>query len=96
MRALTEEFGSLLIFDEVKTGLPVRPRRRRRVFRGARRTSATYAKAMGNGYPVAAIAMTDKVADGWRSSGIAQAGTYSGNGIGGGRRRGDHRQARHR
>ena len=36
---------------------------------------------MGNGYPVAAIAMTDAVADGWRSSGIAQAGTYSGNGI---------------
>ncbi len=41
----------------------------------------TYAKAMGNGYPVAAIAMTDAVAAGWRSSGIAQAGTYSGNGI---------------
>ena len=33
MRALTEEFGILLIFDEVKTGLPLRQGRRRRVLR---------------------------------------------------------------
>ena len=33
MRALTEEFGILLIFDEVKTGLPARQGRRRRVLR---------------------------------------------------------------
>ena len=41
----------------------------------------TYAKAMGNGYPVAAIAFRDWVAEGWKRGGIAQAGTYSGNGI---------------
>ena len=33
MRALTQEFGILLIFDEVKTGLPLRQGRRRRVLR---------------------------------------------------------------
>ena len=95
LRQLCDENGSLLIFDEVKTGFRV-------AFGGAWSASGctpdigTYAKAMGNGYPVAAIAMTDKVADGWRSSGIAQAGTYSGNGIGVAAAAADDRQARHR
>ena len=71
----------MLIFDEVKTGFRVAFGGACECF-GVRPDIGTYAKAMGNGYPVAAIAMTDKVADGWRSSGIAQAGTYSGNGIG--------------
>jgi glutamate-1-semialdehyde 2,1-aminomutase len=77
MRALTEEFGILLIFDEVKTG-----------FRFARGGAAeyfgitpdlgTFAKAMGNGYPAAAFGgrreimsvLPDKVSHG---------GTYAGN-----------------
>ena len=77
MRELTEEFGILLIFDEVKTG-----------FRFARGGAAeyfgitpdlgTFAKAMGNGYPAAAFGgrrdimsvLPDKVSHG---------GTYAGN-----------------
>jgi glutamate-1-semialdehyde 2,1-aminomutase len=77
MRALTREFGILLIFDEVKTG-----------FRFARGGAAehfgitpdlgTFAKAMGNGYPAAAFGgrreimsvLPDKVSHG---------GTYAGN-----------------
>ena len=39
MRALTEEFGILLIFDEVKTGFRFATRRRRRVLRDHARTS---------------------------------------------------------
>ena len=36
---------------------------------------------MGNGVPVAAIALGEKAVEGWRQGGISQAGTYSGNGI---------------
>jgi glutamate-1-semialdehyde 2,1-aminomutase len=42
---------------------------------------ATFAKALGNGVPVAAIAGRGPVLDGWARGGITQAGTYSGNGI---------------
>ena len=72
--------GAVLIFDEVKTGFRVALGRRHRAFRGDP-DIGTYAKALGNGFPVAAIAFKDWVADGWRRGGIAQAGTYSGNGI---------------
>jgi glutamate-1-semialdehyde 2,1-aminomutase len=41
----------------------------------------TYAKALGNGFPVAAIALSDQLVEGWKLGGIAQAGTYSGNGV---------------
>ena len=80
LRALCDENGALLIFDEVKTGFRVAYGGAFECF-GVKPDVGTYAKSMGNGFPVAAIAMTDKVAAGWRSSGIAQAGTYSGNGI---------------
>jgi glutamate-1-semialdehyde 2,1-aminomutase len=80
LRALCVEYGAILIFDEVKTGFRVAYGGACECF-GVTPDIGTYAKAMGNGFPVAAIAMTDRVADGWRSSGIAQAGTYSGNGI---------------
>jgi glutamate-1-semialdehyde 2,1-aminomutase len=80
LRSLCDDNGSLLIFDEVKTGFRVAYGGAREGF-GVTPDIGTYAKAMGNGFPVAAIAMTDAVADGWRTTGIAQAGTYSGNGI---------------
>src|SRR4029077_8754463 len=54
MRALTEEFGILLIFDEVKTGFPFARGGAAEYF-GIRPDLATFAKAMGNGYPVAAF-----------------------------------------
>ncbi len=80
LRALCDEYGAILIFDEVKTGFRVAYGGACECF-GVTPDIGTYAKAMGNGFPVAAIAMTDRVAAGWRASGIAQAGTYSGNGI---------------
>jgi glutamate-1-semialdehyde 2,1-aminomutase len=77
MRALTEEFGILLIFDEVKTGFRF-ARGGAAEFFGIRPDLATYAKAMGNGYPAAAFGgrreimslLPDKVSHG---------GTYAGN-----------------
>ena len=80
LRRLCDENGSVLIFDEVKTGFRIALGGASEYF-GVTPDVGTYAKAIGNGFPVAAIAMRDWVADGWRSSGIAQAGTYSGNGI---------------
>ncbi len=79
MRALTEEFGILLIFDEVKTGFRF-ARGGAAEFFGIRPDLGTYAKAMGNGYPAAAFGgraevmsvLPDKVSHG---------GTYAGNRI---------------
>ena len=77
MRALTEEFGILLIFDEVKTGFRFARGGAAEYF-GIRPDLATFAKAMGNGYPAAAFGgrrevmsvLPDKVSHG---------GTYAGN-----------------
>ena len=77
MRALTEEFGILLIFDEVKTGFRL-ARGGAAEFFGVTPDLATFAKAMGNGYPAAAFGgrrevmsvLPDKVSHG---------GTYAGN-----------------
>src|SRR5918995_6826990 len=54
MRALTEEFGILLIFDEVKTGFRFAKGGAAEFF-GVTPDLATFAKAMGNGYPAAAF-----------------------------------------
>jgi glutamate-1-semialdehyde 2,1-aminomutase len=77
MRALTQEFGILLIWDEVKTGFRL-ARGGAAEFFGVTPDLATFAKAMGNGYPAAAFGgkreimsvLPDKVSHG---------GTYAGN-----------------
>jgi glutamate-1-semialdehyde 2,1-aminomutase len=77
MRAMTEEFGILLIFDEVKTGFRFGKGGAAEFF-GIRPDIGTFAKAMGNGYPAAAFGgrrdimsqLPDKVSHG---------GTYAGN-----------------
>src|SRR5436190_2091154 len=77
MRAMTEEFGILLIFDEVKTGFRFAKGSAAEYF-GIRPDIGTFAKAMGNGYPAAAFGgrrdimsqLPDKVSHG---------GTYAGN-----------------
>jgi len=79
MRALTQEFGILLIFDEVKTGFRFAKGGAAEYF-GITPDLATFAKAMGNGYPAAAFGgraevmsvLPDKVSHG---------GTYAGNRI---------------
>jgi glutamate-1-semialdehyde 2,1-aminomutase len=80
LRDLTSNSGSALIFDEVKTGFRIAPGGAFEHF-GVSPDIGTYAKAMGNGFPVAAIASKGDYVEGWKQGGIAQAGTYSGNGI---------------
>lgn len=80
LRDVCDEYGSVLIFDEVKTGFRVALGGAQEFF-GVTPDLATFAKAMGNGFPVAAIAGRGEVLSGWAKGGIAQAGTYSGNGV---------------
>jgi glutamate-1-semialdehyde 2,1-aminomutase len=80
LRKLTEDAGAALIFDEVKTGFRLAVGGAHEFF-GITPDIGTYAKAIGNGVPVAAIATKGRFVDGWSQGGIAQAGTYSGNGI---------------
>ncbi len=80
LAARCHQYHAVLIFDEVKTGFRLSLGGAVETF-GVVPDIATYAKALGNGYPVAAIAVSDSLAEGWAMGGIAQAGTYSGNGI---------------
>ena len=77
MRALTEEFGILLIFDEVKTGFRFARGGAAEYF-GITPDLATYAKAMGNGYPAAAFAGRDEVMA-MLPDNVSHGGTYAGN-----------------
>ena len=77
MRALTEEFGILLIFDEVKTGFRFARGGAAEYF-GITPDIATYAKAMGNGYPAAAFAGREEVMEVLPSK-VSHGGTYAGN-----------------
>jgi glutamate-1-semialdehyde 2,1-aminomutase len=77
MRALTEEFGILLIFDEVKTGFRFAKGGAAEFF-GITPDIATYAKAMGNGYPAAAFAGREEVMSVLPDK-VSHGGTYAGN-----------------
>jgi glutamate-1-semialdehyde 2,1-aminomutase len=77
MRALTEEFGILLIFDEVKTGFRFAKGGAAEYF-GITPDLATYAKALGNGYPAAAFGGRDEVMSVLPDK-VSHGGTYAGN-----------------
>jgi glutamate-1-semialdehyde 2,1-aminomutase len=77
VRALTEEFGALLIFDEVKTGFRLALGGAAEFF-GIKPDLATYAKAMGNGYPVAAFGGRREVMSVLPKD-VSHGGTYAGN-----------------
>ncbi len=77
MRALTEEFGILLIFDEVKTGFRF-GRGGAAEFFGIRPDLGTFAKAMGNGYPAAAFGGRREIME-MLPSKVSHGGTYAGN-----------------
>jgi glutamate-1-semialdehyde 2,1-aminomutase len=77
VRALTREFGSLLIYDEVKTGFRI-ARGGAAEFFGVTPDLATYAKAIGNGYPAACFAGSDEVMSVLPDK-VSHGGTYAGN-----------------
>ncbi len=79
VRAITQEFGSVLFFDEVKTGFRF-ARGGAAEFFGVTPGIASYAKAMGNGYPAAAFGGKREIMSLLPDS-VSHGGTYAGNRI---------------
>src|ERR1035437_4966042 len=77
VRAITKEFGALLIFDEVKTGFRMARGGAAEYF-GIKPDLATFAKAIGNGYPAAAFARSREVMS-MLPDKVSHGGTYAGN-----------------
>jgi glutamate-1-semialdehyde 2,1-aminomutase len=77
IRAKTEEYGCVLILDEVKTGFRIANGGAQEYYR-IKPDLATYAKAMGNGYPVAAFGGRREIMS-IIGHGVAQGGTYTNN-----------------
>jgi glutamate-1-semialdehyde 2,1-aminomutase len=81
IRELCDRHGIILLFDEVKTGFRVAPGGAQEYF-GVKADLVTYAKAMANGFPVAAIGGPDAVMGIIEEGGVAHGGTYTGNVVG--------------
>jgi glutamate-1-semialdehyde 2,1-aminomutase len=77
IRKRTHETGTVFILDEVKTGFRIANGGAQEYY-GLRPDLATYAKALGNGYPVAAFGGTKEVMS-IIGQGVAQGGTYTNN-----------------
>jgi glutamate-1-semialdehyde 2,1-aminomutase len=78
LRHLCDEYGIVLIFDEVKTGFRIARGGAQEYF-GVKADLAAYAKAMGNGFPVSAIAGKEKIMAVVEPGKVAHGGTYCGN-----------------
>jgi glutamate-1-semialdehyde 2,1-aminomutase len=81
LRRICDEYGTVLIFDEVKTGFRMALGGAEEVF-GVVPDLGTFAKSMGNGIPVAAVAGRNEIIQDWVADDIMQSGTFSGNAIG--------------
>lgn len=77
IRRLTAEHGALFVLDEVKTGFRI-ARGGAQELLGVRPDLATYAKALGNGYPVAALGGRREIME-LIGQGVSQGGTYTNN-----------------
>ena len=80
LRDLCTQHGALLILDEVKTGFRVAAGGAQALY-GIYADLTTFAKAMGNGYPVAAFGGRADVMDvvGSHPGGVVHGGTYTAN-----------------
>lgn len=78
LREKCNEYGIVLIFDEVKTGFRIAPGGAQEYF-GIQADLATYAKAIANGFPLAAIGGKRRVME-VVGNGVSQGGTYCSNG----------------
>ena len=80
LRDLCTQHGTVLIIDEVKSGFRVAKGGAQELY-GIHGDLTTYAKAMGNGYPVAAFGGKAHVMDvvGSHAGGVVHGGTYTAN-----------------
>jgi glutamate-1-semialdehyde 2,1-aminomutase len=79
IRRLCDENGIVMIIDEVKTGFRIAKGGAQEHF-GVKADLATYAKAMGNGYPVAAFGGQRDIME-QIGQGVSHGGTFVGNRI---------------
>ena len=77
IRQKTTEYGALMILDEVKTGFRIGKGGAQEYY-NLKPDLATYAKALGNGYPVAAFGGKKEVMS-IIGHGVSQGGTYTNN-----------------
>jgi glutamate-1-semialdehyde 2,1-aminomutase len=77
IRKKTEEYGIVFILDEVKTGFRI-ANGGAQEFYGIRPDLTTYAKAMGNGYPIAAFGGRREIMS-IIGHGVSHGGTYTNN-----------------
>ncbi len=80
IRRLCDEYGIVMIMDEVKTGFRLAKGGAQEFF-GVTGDLATYAKAMGNGYPAAAFGGKREIME-HVGQGVVHGGTYSANRVG--------------
>jgi glutamate-1-semialdehyde 2,1-aminomutase len=78
IRKLCNRYGIVLIFDEVKTGFRIARGGAQEYF-GVKADLVTYAKAMANGFPIAAIGGKQEVMMVIEPGRVAHGGTYTGN-----------------
>ena len=83
LRDLCDQNGTLLLIDEVKSGFRVAKGGAQSIY-GIHADLTTYAKAMGNGYPVAAFGGRAEVMDvvGSNKGAVVHGGTYTANLVG--------------
>lgn len=77
IRKKTEEYGCVFILDEVKTGFRIANGGAQEYY-NIKPDMVTYAKALGNGYPVAAFGGNREIMS-IIGQGVAQGGTYTNN-----------------
>lgn len=80
IRKLCDEYGIVMIMDEVKTGFRIGKGGAQEYY-GVQGDLATYAKSMGNGYPVAAFGGKREIMD-QIGQGVSHGGTFAGNHLG--------------
>jgi glutamate-1-semialdehyde 2,1-aminomutase len=81
IRRLCDEFGIVMIVDEVKTGFRIARGGATEYF-GVKGDLMTYAKSLANGYPLAAIGGSKEVMSVIEPGRMAHGGTYCGNAAG--------------
>ena len=79
-RALCDRYGILLIIDEVKTGFRVARGGVQELF-GVKSDLCTFAKAMGNGYPISAVCGREDIMRRF-GDGVVHGGTYTCHSVG--------------
>ncbi|MBI4150226.1 aspartate aminotransferase family protein [Candidatus Woesearchaeota archaeon] len=77
---LCERYGIVLIFDEVKTGFRISPGGAQEFFK-VRPHLSTFAKSLGNGYPIAAVGGLKDIMEVVGPGKVVHGGTFSANAI---------------